>query len=81
MIIDKIYMINLKRKKHIADNSLQKLINLTNIDDDNLFSNLKIYEAVDGQLLDKETINNNITLKTKYTLKNPSSYDDIRSVG
>jgi GR25 family glycosyltransferase involved in LPS biosynthesis len=81
MIIDKIYMINLKRKKHIADNSLQKLISLTDVDEDNLFSNIKIYEAVDGQLLDKETINNNITLKTKYTLKNPSSYDDIRSVG
>ena len=42
MIIDKIYMINLKRKKHIADNSLQKLISLTDVDEDNLFSNIKM---------------------------------------
>ena len=81
MIIDKIYMINLKRKKHIADNSLKKLISLTDIDENNIFSNIEIYEAIDGQLLDKDTINNNLTLKAKYTLKNPNSYDDIRSVG
>jgi len=79
MIIDKIYMINLKRKKHIAENSLNKLINLTN--ENNIFSNIEIYEAIDGQLLDKDDINNKLTLKAKYTLKNPSSYDDIRSVG
>jgi len=81
MIIDKIYMINLERKKHVADNSLQKLKNLTDTDENNIFSNIEIYEAIDGQLLNKNDINNNITLKAKYTLKNPSSYDDIRSVG
>ena len=81
MIIDKIYMINLKRKKHVADKSLNKLMNLTDTDENNIFSNIEIYEAIDGQLLNNNDINNNITLKAKYTLKNPSSYDDIRSVG
>jgi len=81
MIINKIYMINLERKKHVADNSLQKLKNLTDYNEENLFTKIQIYKAVDGHLLDKETINNNTTLKVKYTLKNPSSYDDIRSVG
>lgn len=79
MIIDKIYMINLKRKKDVANNSLKKLNNLTN--KDNLFSNIDIFEAIDGKLLNNDDINNNISLKSKYTLKNPSSYDDIRSVG
>ncbi len=81
MIIDKIYMINLKRKKHVAEKSLNKLMNLTDTDENNIFSNIEIYEAIDGQLLSKDDINNNTTLKAKYTLKNPSSYDDIRSVG
>jgi collagen beta-1,O-galactosyltransferase len=81
MIIDKIYMINLKRKKHVADNSLGKLSSLTDSDENNIFSNIQIYEAIDGQLLSKDDINNNLTLKAKYTIKNPSLYDDIRSVG
>jgi GR25 family glycosyltransferase involved in LPS biosynthesis len=81
MIIDKIYMINLKRKKHIADNSLKKLKDLTNINQKNLFSDLEIYEAIDGNLIDKNKINNELTLKARYTLKEPSSYDDIRSFG
>jgi collagen beta-1,O-galactosyltransferase len=81
MIIDKIYMINLERKKNVADKSLKKLNNLTNINDNNLFSNIQIYTAIDGQLLNLNEINNKLTLKTKYTLKEPSSYDDIRSVG
>jgi len=81
MIIDKIYMINLKRKKHIADNSLEKLNNLTNYNKNNIFSNIEIYEAIDGQLLKSDYINNNLSLKAKYTIKNPNSYDDIRSVG
>ena len=81
MIIDKIYMINLKRKKHIADNSLEKLNNLTNYNKNNIFSNIEIYEAIDGQLLNSDYINNNLSLKAKYTIKNPNSYDDIRSVG
>lgn len=72
-------MINLKRKKHIADNSIDKLHNLTN--NNNIFNNIEIFEAVDGQLLNKNDINNELTLKTKYTLNNPSSYDDIRSYG
>lgn len=81
MIIDKIYMINLERKKHVAEKSINKLLNLTNSNEKNIFSKIEIYKAVDGQLFNKDDINNNITLKTKYTLKNPSSYDDIRSVG
>jgi collagen beta-1,O-galactosyltransferase len=81
MIVDKIYMINLKRKKHIADNSLKKLKNLINTDKNNLFSNIKIYEAIDGQLLNMDDINKNLTIKALFTLKEPSSYDDIRSVG
>jgi collagen beta-1,O-galactosyltransferase len=81
MIIDKIYMINLKRKKHIADNSLEKLNNLTNYNKNNIFSKIEIYEAIDGQLLNSDYINNNLSLKAKYTIKNPNSYDDIRSVG
>jgi GR25 family glycosyltransferase involved in LPS biosynthesis len=79
MIINKIYMINLKRKKHIADNSLEKLKSLTS--NDNIFSKIEIFEAVDGQLLDKNNINNELTLKAKYTLNSPSSYNDIRSYG
>lgn len=79
MIINKIYMINLKRKKDIAINSLEKLHKLnTNY---NIFKKTQIFEAVDGQLLDKNDVNNKLTLKAKYTLKNPSSYDDIRSYG
>jgi len=80
MNINKIYMINLKRKKYVADNSLNKLKNLDN-QQNNLFSNIEIYEAIDGQLLDKENVNNQLTLKAKYTLKEPSSYNDIRSYG
>jgi GR25 family glycosyltransferase involved in LPS biosynthesis len=79
MIINKIYMINLKRKKEVADNSLEKLKKLTN--NNNIFSNIKIFEAIDGQLLNENDVNNKLTLKAKYTLKEPSSFDDIRSYG
>jgi len=79
MIIDKIYMINLKRKKNVADNSLEKLHNL-NINN-NIFKKTEIFDAVDGQLLDKNDVNNKLTLKAKYTLTNPSSYNDIRTYG
>jgi len=79
MIIDKIYMINLERKKDVADNSINRLNNLTK--NNNLFSNINIFKAVDGQLLNKNEINNYLTLKAKYTFINPSSYDDIRSIG
>jgi GR25 family glycosyltransferase involved in LPS biosynthesis len=79
MIIDKIYMINLKRKKYVADNSINRLNNLTK--NNNLFSNINIFEAIDGQLLNKNDINSHLTLKAKYTFINPNSYDDIRSIG
>jgi len=79
MIINKIYMISLNRKKEIADNSIEKLLKLTK--NNNIFSNIKIFEAVDGQLLNKDQINNKLTLKAKYTLMEPNSYNDIRTFG
>jgi GR25 family glycosyltransferase involved in LPS biosynthesis len=72
-------MINLKRKKEVADKSLEKLKKLTN--NNNIFSNIKIFEAIDGQLLNENDVNNKLTLKAKYTLKEPSYFDDIRSYG
>ncbi len=72
-------MINLKRKKYVADNSLQKLKKLT--DNNNLFSDIEIYDAIDGQLLNIDALDKDLTLKAKYTLKEPSSFDDIRSLG
>jgi GR25 family glycosyltransferase involved in LPS biosynthesis len=80
MIINKIFMINLERKKNIAINTLQELHSLNN-NTNNIFLNIEIFNATDGHKLSNDYINNNLSIKSKYTLKNPSLYDDIRSVG
>jgi collagen beta-1,O-galactosyltransferase len=81
MIIDKIFMINLERKKNIAEKSLNRLKNLTNINENNIFNDIVIYKAIDGQLLNLNDLDEDLTIKAKFTLEEPSSYDDIRSLG
>jgi len=76
MNIDKIYIISLKKNRERANDVIKGLNKLGGI-----FLNYSIFDAVDGSKLTKEEINNYLSIKARYTLKNPSTYDEIRAVG
>jgi GR25 family glycosyltransferase involved in LPS biosynthesis len=75
MIIDKIYVINLKKRK---DRLLK--INMLFKELGGIFNNYERIEAVDGNNL-SIIENNNLTLKTKYLFNNPTLFMDIKSKG
>jgi collagen beta-1,O-galactosyltransferase len=76
MNIDKIYIISLKKNRERANSVIQELNKLGGI-----FLNSSIFDAIDGSKLNKNEINNYLSIKAQYTLKNPHTYDEIRTVG
>lgn len=76
MNIDKIYVISLKKNRERANNVIKELNKLGGI-----FLNCSIFDAIDGSKLTQKEINNYLSIKAQYTLKNPSTYDEIRAVG
>ena len=43
--------------------------------------NCSLFDAIDGSKLTPTQINNYLSIKAQYTLKNPHTYDEIRTVG
>ncbi len=76
MNIDKIYIISLIKNRERANDVIKGLNKLGGI-----FLNYSLFDAVDGSKLTKVEINNYLSIKAQYTLKNPSTYDEIRAVG
>ena len=76
MNIDKIYIISLKKNRERANDVIKGLNKLGGI-----FLNCSIFDAVDGSKLTPTQINNYLSIKAQYTLKNPHTYDEIRTVG
>jgi len=74
MIIDKIYVINLKRRK-------DRLLKIDKLFKElgGIFKKYEKIEAVDGNTLSID--DNNLTLKTKYLYDNPTLLMDIKSKG
>jgi GR25 family glycosyltransferase involved in LPS biosynthesis len=77
MIIDKIYIINLKsRTDRII--YIEKLVNLLEIDK----NKIKLFEAIVGDDLKKDKINNILSISSQNTLYNtPTNHKDIRTKG
>jgi collagen beta-1,O-galactosyltransferase len=76
MNIDKIYIISLKKNRNRANNVIRELNKLGRI-----FLNCSIFDAVDGSMLSQKEINYCLSIKAQYSLKNPHTYDEIRTVG
>jgi GR25 family glycosyltransferase involved in LPS biosynthesis len=74
MIIDNIYIINLKRREDRLF-KIEKLFNELG----GIFHNYERFDAVDGNTLSLK--DNNLTLKTKYLYDNPTLLMDIKSKG
>ena len=75
MIIDKIYVINLKKRE-------DRLVKIDKLFKDlgGIFKNYERIEAIDGNTLSIQD-NNNLTLKSKYLYDNPTLFIDIKSKG
>ncbi len=76
MYIDKIYIISLKKNRERANNVIKNLNKLGGI-----FQKNNIFEGVDGSLLTETQLKNYLSIKAQYSLKNPCTYDEIRTVG
>lgn len=76
MIIDKIYLINLKKRQDrlIKVDTLLKSLG-------GIFSNYKRIEAVYGNDLSEDEIKKLLSIKTQYNYNNPLLYEDIKTLG